>query len=102
MPHNTQHPNPRHTNLKHPRAARIEDIITKQFSPQYLLVTDDSHLHSNHNKDALEGGTHFTLTLQSSAFKDKTRVQIHRLIMDALALEFKNGLHALKINIKDS
>jgi len=41
--------------------------------------------------------THLKVLLVSSAFSGKSPVERHRLVYDALAEEFRDGLHALSL-----
>lgn len=66
-------------------------------SPTHLMVSDDSHHHAGHagNPDG-KGQTHFTVEIVSEAFRGKSRVQRHRMVMDlARPLWDETTLHAL-------
>lgn len=79
------------------RAERIESILTNVFSPDYLLVKDQSHLHAGH-AGARSGGGHFDISIRAEAFRDCSRVQSHRLIYDALGDLMTAEIHALSIH----
>jgi len=66
-------------------------------SPVSVHVTDDSHHHIGHagNPDG-KGQTHFTIEIVSDAFRGKTRVEQHRMVMDVLQpLWAGTSLHAV-------
>lgn len=85
--------------------ARIEEKLKQAFSPERMVVINESHLHAGHhhvdNGHHAEfdgkGETHFRVRLVSSAFSDKSRVERHRAVNTALADELKGGVHALAI-----
>ena len=81
---------------------RMNEIITEKltaaFTPQSLRVVDESHLHEGHAGHRPGGETHFRVYIVSEAFKEKGRVERHRLINAALAQELAGGIHALAIH----
>jgi stress-induced morphogen len=67
-------------------ASEIEELI-KQSLPDAEIRIDD-----------LRGdGDHYAAYVRSSAFKDKTRVQQHQMIYDALRGRMGSELHALAL-----
>jgi len=64
--------------------------------PTHLDIVDDSHRHAGH-PGAKSGGGHFNVTIVSPAFADKTSLQRHRLVYDALAVLMPSEIHALSI-----
>lgn len=80
--------------------ARITAKLTHAFAPTVLDVLDESENHRGHGGWREGGETHFRVRIISSAFKGKSRVDIHRLINTALADELANGVHALAIEAK--
>ncbi|WP_321335760.1 BolA family protein [Breoghania sp.] len=77
--------------------ATIEEKLTQAFSPTTLTVIDESDKHSGHAGWREGGETHFRVEVVSPAFAGKSRVQIHRMINEALSTELENGIHALAI-----
>jgi len=81
---------------------RTADIITRKLTealaPQSLKVEDESHQHEGHSGHREGGQTHFRVYIVSDAFKNKTRVERHRLINGILADELAGGVHALAIH----
>jgi len=82
---------------------RTADLITKKlteaFSPQSLNVVDESHQHQGHAGHRPGGQTHFRIYIVSEAFKDKTRLERHRMINGILSGELAAGLHALALHV---
>ena len=78
------------------RARKIESILRSTFSPDDLLVKDQSHLHAGH-AGAKDGRGHFAVTIVADAFRDNSRIQNHRLIYDALGDMMITDIHALSI-----
>ncbi len=88
-------------------AQRIREKLNAAFAPLSLKVIDDSRKHLGHThatrdsgKAVLSGETHFTVKVVSKAFKDKSRVDRHRMVNAALSAEIGAGVHALSIEAK--
>ena len=81
---------------------RTADTITKKFTeafaPQSLKVEDESHQHEGHAGSRPGGQTHFRVYIESDAFKNKTRIERHRMINGILSGELAGGIHALAIH----
>lgn len=75
----------------------IKKLIHLKFQPVHFILTDESSAHAGHNQAAAKGGTHFRLLIVSKKFEDKTRIERHRMIYDALAEALQKGVHALSI-----
>ena len=78
------------------RVQTIEQILTNTFSPEYLLVKDQSHLHAGH-AGAKGGGGHFDVTIRAAAFSGCSRIEAHKLIYTALGDLMSTEVHALSI-----
>lgn len=79
------------------RTDKIREILTAEFSPDHLLVKDQSHLHANH-AGARDGRGHFDVTIVASAFAGCSRIKSHRLVYDALQPLMTTDIHALSIH----
>lgn len=79
---------------------RIAQALTRAFSPSVLNVVDESERHKGHVGHRPEGETHFRVTIIAEAFRDKSRLQAHRMVYDVLAAEISGGVHALAIDAK--
>jgi len=78
------------------RVAAIEAALREAFSPQHLLVKDQSHLHAGH-AGAKEGLGHFDVTITAAEFAGCSRIQTHKLIYKALGDLMTTDIHALSI-----
>ena len=78
------------------RSEKIEAMLTKAFSPDQLLVKDQSHLHAGH-AGARDGRGHFEVIIVADAFDGCSRIESHRLIYDALGHLMTTDIHALSI-----
>jgi BolA protein len=76
----------------------ITDKLTKAFAPESLRVEDESHRHEGHAGHRPGGETHYRVYIVAQAFKDKTRLERHRMVNTALAAELSGGVHALAIH----
>ncbi|WP_181704542.1 BolA family protein [Chthonobacter rhizosphaerae] len=82
------------------RQDRIVRALTQAFAPLELQVEDDSHRHHGHAGARPGGETHYSVRIVAEAFTGKSAVARHRLVNEALADEFKSGLHALAIDAR--
>ncbi|XDD44950.1 BolA family protein [Leptospira sp. WS39.C2] len=85
---------------KKTRKHRMELVLQETFIPNELLVLDVSLEHAGHlgmTKDSKE--THFRIKMVSKAFQGKSTVEQHRAVYEVLGPEFKNGLHALEMDL---
>ena len=73
--------------------------LKKHLEPSFIEVIDESHLHANHNPDAKNGGTHFKIKIISNTFKDKSKIEKHRIVHEILDYQLKNGVHALTLSL---
>ena len=74
--------------------AKIEDLLTKAFKPDFLEVIDESHKHAGH-AGASEGG-HYRVIITAKVFEGKKLLESHRMIYQALE-PVKSSIHALAI-----
>ena len=79
------------------RAEIIEAKLVEAFSPNRLLVKDQSHLHAGH-AGAKDGRGHFDVTIVSDAFDGCRPIQRHRMIFAALGSLMDTDIHALRIH----
>jgi BolA protein len=79
-------------------ADTITQKLTEAFAPQSLKVEDESHQHAGHSGHREGGQTHFRVYIVSQAFKNKTRLERHRMINAILSGELAGGVHALAIH----
>jgi BolA protein len=87
------------------KQATMEDKLNRAFSPERLVILNESHLHAGHHH--VESGhhaefdgtgeTHFRVRIVSANFVGMSRVERHRAVNELLADELKAGVHALAI-----
>jgi BolA protein len=82
------------------RTSRIKKLLTEQFAPASLDLTDESSRHEGHAGARPGGETHYALKLVSPAFEGLSRVARQRLVYHTLREEFDTGLHALTLDLK--
>ena len=78
------------------RTISIEAALVTAFSPDRLLVKDQSHLHAGH-AGAKEGLGHFEVVIVADAFQGLSRIECHRRIYNALGQLMTTDIHALTI-----
>lgn len=79
---------------------RIRDKLTAAFTPDRLVIENESHKHAHHlaaRGEAHTGETHFTVTIISNAFAGRSRIDRHRAVHEVLAEELKGPVHALAV-----
>jgi BolA family transcriptional regulator, general stress-responsive regulator len=83
----------------------MEKKLKAAFSPERLVIINESHLHAGHHHEESghhvvydgTGETHFRIRIVSPAFAGKSRLERHRAVNTLLADELKAGVHALAI-----
>lgn len=76
----------------------MQEKLIAAFAPQSVRVEDESHRHEGHAGYRPGGQSHFRIYIVAEAFRDKSRLERHRMINDVLAAEIKGGVHALAIH----
>ena len=83
----------------------IEEKLTRTFTPERLIVMNESHLHAGHHHEGSghhetydgAGETHFRVRIVAAAFAGMSRIDRHRAVNALLADELAAGVHALAI-----
>lgn len=83
------------------RTARIARLLEQKLEPTTLAIRDDSVKHKNHRGFVQGEETHLHIMVASRAFKGKTRIDRHRMILELIQSEFDRGLHAVSIDPKE-
>jgi BolA protein len=78
------------------RIDRIRSLLEQRFDPVQLDLEDQSHLHAGH-AGARDGRGHFKVVIKAEAFRDKTKLQQHRLVYETLNEMLQTDIHALII-----
>ncbi len=81
------------------RTAMIRERLAHELAPDSLEIIDESAKHAGH-AGAASGGGHFIVHIVADAFRDKTLIQRHRLVYDALGDIMHREIHALSIQAK--
>lgn len=71
--------------------------LNSALTPTKLDLVDDSEQHRGHGGYNPAGESHFTLHIESPAFRGKTRVDRQRMIYSALGDLMRERVHALSI-----
>ena len=77
------------------RKERIENELSKAFSPTALIVEDES-VHHHVPQDAQ---THFKVTMAAKGFTGLSLIKRHQLLNKLLRNEFDTGMHALSMHL---
>ena len=83
----------------------MEGKLKAAFSPERLVIINESHLHAGHHHEGSDhhgafdgsGETHFRVRIVSPAFAGMSRIDRHRAVNELLAAELEAGVHALAI-----
>jgi len=78
------------------RSAMIHERLTRELKPEKIDIVDESAKHAGH-AGAASGGGHFIVTIVSTAFENKSLIQRHRLVYDAVDDMMHSEIHALSI-----
>ena len=81
------------------RVEMIRERLTNNLHPTELDIVDESARHAGH-AGAASGGGHFIVNIVATAFNDKTLIQRHRLVYDAVDDIMHREIHALSIQAK--
>jgi len=80
-------------------ADTIREKLTKAFSPAFLEIIDESHLHAGHLGARPEGESHFRVHMTSATFDGVSRIERQRQVHKVLADELAGPVHALALKI---
>ncbi len=75
----------------------IKKLLNEAFNPGLLEIIDNSAAHAGH-AGARSGGGHYHVTIVAEIFEDRSLVQRHQLVYNALGDMMKQQIHALGIN----
>ena len=76
-------------------AKKIEEILSRDFSPSELEVEDQSYMHAGHK--AAGGGGHFLVTMKSKRFNGLSPISRQRLVLDSVRTMMDREIHALSM-----
>lgn len=86
-------------NRNEERAQAIRERLEQAIAPQSVEVIDESHKHVGH-AGARDGRGHFVVNVVADAFADKSLIQRHRMVYDAMGTLMETDIHALSINAR--
>ncbi len=79
----------------------IQSDLMSVLNPTFLEIIDQSGLHADHyDKGDDQIISHLKVVISSQLFDNKSIVECHRIVKNALKNRFDEGLHALTIEIK--
>ena len=81
------------------RIDMIRSRLERELQPIALDIVDESARHAGH-AGAASGGGHFIVNITAAAFQDKTPIQRHRQVYDALGDIMHSEIHALSIQAR--
>tara|TARA_B100000575_G_C22532682_1_gene343133 strand:+ start:87 stop:365 length:279 start_codon:yes stop_codon:yes gene_type:complete len=77
------------------RKAKITHILNKNFDIFRCFVSDVSESHKGHSGYIEGEETHFEVIIISNDFKNKSRLERHKIVNNCLKNEFKGSLHSI-------
>ncbi|HEX8841026.1 MAG TPA: BolA family protein [Sphingomicrobium sp.] len=80
-----------------PVAAEMLRRLNSALSPTRIELVDDSEQHVGHGGYNPAGESHFSLTIESTHFAGKSRVERQRMVYAALGDLMESRVHALSI-----
>ena len=79
------------------RKNNIENLISKNYEPEFFSVIDVSEQHRGHQNFNEGVESHFEITIVSEKFKNLNRIARHRMVNRSLREEFLSDLHSVII-----
>jgi BolA family transcriptional regulator, general stress-responsive regulator len=80
-------------------AEEIRSRLEAEFRPSTLAVEDESEKHRGHAGWREGGESHFSVTIEASAFAPMSRIERHRAVHRALGEDLVGRIHALALKI---
>ena len=79
------------------RKINIENLILKNYEPEFFSVLDVSEQHRGHQNFNENVESHFEIIIVSEKFKNLNRIERHRMVNHSLKDEFLSDLHSVII-----
>ena len=79
------------------RKINIENLILKNYEPEFFSVIDVSEQHRGHQNFKEDIESHFEVIIVSEKFKNLNRIERHRMVNRTLKEEFLSDLHSIII-----
>ena len=77
------------------RKINIENLILKNYEPEFFSVLDVSEQHRGHENFKEDVESHFEIIIVSEKFKNLNRIERHRMVNKTLKKEFLSDLHSI-------
>ena len=79
------------------RKINIENLILKNYEPQFYSVLDVSEQHRGHQNFKENVESHFEIIIVSEKFRNLNRMERHRMVNKSLKEEFLSDLHSITL-----
>ena len=79
------------------RKTKIENLILKNYEPEFFSVIDVSEQHRGHQNFREDVESHFEIIIVSEKFQNLNRIDRHRMVNQSLREEFSSNLHSVII-----
>jgi BolA protein len=79
----------------------LSNLLSKALPDYKVIVVDESHKHAGHRDAPASGESHYHIQLQGPKVVGTQRIEVHKKINAALSEQFQNGLHAVRVTIRD-
>ena len=79
------------------RKINIENLILKNYEPEFFSVLDVSEQHRGHQNFKENVESHFEIIIVSEKFINLNRIERHRMVNQSLREEFLSDLHSVII-----
>ena len=77
------------------RKINIQNLILKNYEPEFFSVLDVSEQHRGHQNFKEDIESHFEIIIVSEKFKNLNRIERHRMVNKSLREEFLSDLHSV-------
>ena len=77
------------------RKTNIENLILKNYEPEFFSVVDVSEQHRGHQNFKEDLESHFEIIIVSEKFTNLSRIERHRMVNRTLKEEFLSDLHSV-------
>ena len=79
------------------RKINIENLILKNYKPEFFSVLDVSEQHRGHQNFKENVESHFEIIIVSEKFINLSRIERHRMVNRILKEEFLSDLHSVVV-----
>ena len=79
------------------RKINIENLILKNYEPEFFSVLDVSEQHRGHQNFKENVESHFEIIIVSEKFINLSRIERHRMVNRILKEEFLSDLHSVVV-----